>query len=253
MGGRPVTALNLVGWPRELPFELLGRVLEGSATVCADAGVTVIGGHSIDDPEPKFGLAVTGLVDPDAIVRSRGAKPGDLLIMTKPLGMGIIASGIKEGQTSEATAAEAIRVMTTLNSGASAAMTTVGVSAATDITGFGLMGHLIEMLDDHLSAELDFDTIPVLLEAIDLVRSGILPGGSKRNQEAMGAQVETPALDDARRALLFDAQTSGGLLIAVAPDKAQALHTALADNNVTAAATIGRVVDGDGNVVVTLG
>jgi selenide,water dikinase len=253
MGGRPVSALNLVGWPRALGFELLGRVLEGGAAVCAEASVTVIGGHSIDDPEPKFGLAVTGVVEPDRIVRSRGACPGDVLILTKPLGMGIVSSGIKEAKTSDATAAEAIRVMTTLNRAASEAMVQVGVSAATDVTGFGLVGHLLEMLDGSLSAELNFDLIPVLLEAIDLAGNGVLPGGSRRNHEAMGSMVESPALDEARRLVLFDAQTSGGLLIAVAPDKEQRLHDALAEQGVAGAATIGSIDSGDGKVTVTLG
>ena len=174
-------------------------------------------------------------------------------MLTKPLGMGIVTSGIKASKTSEATATEAIRIMTTLNRGAAEAMTAVGVSAATDVTGFGLMGHLLEMLDGVTSAELDFDLIPVLLEAIDLARDGVLPGGSRRNQEAMGDKVESPALDDARRALLFDAQTSGGLLIAVAPEKEGALHAQLAENGVGGAATIGRIVDGRGTVVVSLG
>ncbi|MCA1696256.1 MAG: selenide, water dikinase SelD [Actinobacteria bacterium] len=253
MGGRPVSALNLVGWPRTLGFELLGRVLEGGAAACAEAAVTVIGGHSIDDPEPKFGLAVTGVVAPDGIVRSRGAQPGDALILTKPLGMGIVSSGIKESKTSDATAAEAIRVMTTLNRAASEAMVSVGVSAATDVTGFGLIGHLLEMLDGSLSAELNFDLIPVLLESIDLARDGVLPGGSRRNHEAMGSMVESPALDEARRLLLFDAQTSGGLLIAVAPGKEERLHEGLAERGVKGAATIGRVSAGDGRVTVTLG
>lgn len=253
MGGRPVTALNLVGWPRALDFAILGRVLEGGGSVCEEAGVTIIGGHSIDDPEPKYGLAVTGIVDPDHLVASRGARPGDDLVLTKPLGMGIISSGIKEGQTSPATAAEAIRVMTTLNRGAAEAMTEVGVSAATDVTGFGLVGHLLEMLGDELGAEIDFDSIPVLLEAIELVRVGVLPGGSKRNRDAMGERVTTGDLDDARRALLFDAQTSGGLLIAVDPTKSDTLHSALAAHGVRSAQTIGRIVEGRGTIAVSGG
>lgn len=253
MGGRPVSALNLVAWPRDLDLSILGRVLAGGAAACEEAGVTIIGGHSIDDREPKYGLSVNGLVHPDRIVRSRGARPGDVLVLTKPLGMGIVTSGIKEARTSEATAAEAVRIMTTLNRGAAEAMTAVGVDAATDVTGFGLMGHLLEMLGDDLSAELDFDLIPVLLEAIDLARAGVMPGGSKRNQEAMGARVESPALDEARRAVLFDAQTSGGLLIAVAAGKEDVLHARLAENDVTGAATIGHLIEGDGTAVVTLG
>jgi len=253
MGGRPVTALNLVGWPRSLDFNLLGRVLEGGGIVCEEAGVTVIGGHSIDDPEPKYGLAVTGIVDPDRVVASRGARPGDELVLTKPLGMGIISSGIKEGKASEAAAAEAIRLMTTSNRAASEAMVEVGVSAATDITGFGLCGHLAEMLGDEIGAEVDADAVPMLLEAIELARDGVFPGGSKRNREAMADRVATGGIDEARAAVLFDAQTSGGLLIAVDPDKAERLHSALADRGVNAAVTIGRIVDARGAITITGG
>ena len=253
MGGRPVSALNLVGWPRALGFGLLGRVLAGGAAVCEEAGVTIIGGHSIDDPEPKFGMAVTGVIDPASIVESRGARPGDALVLTKPLGMGIITSGIKASKTSEATAAEAVRIMTTSNRAAAEAMVEVGVSAATDVTGFGLMGHLLEMLDDGLSAQLDFDQIPVLLEAVELAREGVLPGGSRRNHDSMGDRVDSPGLDEARRIVLFDAQTSGGLLIAVDRDKESALHSKLAERGVTGAATIGRIGSGTERVAVTGG
>ena len=253
MGGRPVTALNLVAWPRTLDMALLGRVLEGGAEVCREAGVTIVGGHSIDDEEPKYGLAVTGLIDPSAVVRSRGADPGDLLVLTKPLGMGILTSGIKEDKTSDAGAAEATRIMCLSNRAAAEAMTAVGVSAATDVTGFGLMGHLVVMLGDDLSASISYDQLPLMLEAIDLARQGVLPGGSRRNQEAVGGKVSSPQLDDAQRALLFDAQTSGGLLLAVAPDKEAALHEALRAANVTYARTIGRVDAGDGRVMVTGG
>lgn len=253
MGGRPVTALNLVGWPRALDFGLLGRVLEGGGTVCEEAGVTVIGGHSIDDPEPKYGLAVTGVVDPDRVVALRGARPGDELILTKPLGMGIISSGIKEAKASEAAAAEAIRLMTTSNRAASEAMVGVGVRAATDITGFGLCGHLAEMLGDDLGAEIDIDAVPMLLEAVELARDGVLPGGSKRNREAMATRVSVGSIDEGRAAILFDAQTSGGLLMAVDPSKTERLHGALADRGVNTAVTIGRIVDARGTIRITGG
>jgi selenide,water dikinase len=253
MGGRPITALNLVAWPRSLGFDLLGRVLEGGNDACSEAAATIVGGHSIDDPEPKYGMAVTGLVHPDELVRTSGASPGAELVLTKPLGMGIITSGIKEGRTSEATAAEAVRVMGTLNRGASAAMVETGVEAATDVTGFGLVGHLLEMLGDSLMAELDFDAIPILLEAVELAGAGVLPGGSKRNLDAMGERVATGSLDAARRAVLFDAQTSGGLLIAVDPARNDALHEALAAHGVTGAATIGRLAAGEGTIAVTGG
>lgn len=174
-------------------------------------------------------------------------------MLTKPLGMGIITSGIKASKTSEATAAEAVRIMTTSNRAAAEAMVEVGVSAATDVTGFGLMGHLLEMLDDGLSAQLDFDQIPVLLEAVELAREGVLPGGSRRNHDSMGDRVDSPGLDEARRIVLFDAQTSGGLLIAVGRDKESALHSKLAERGVTGAATIGRIGSGTGRVAVTGG
>ena len=250
MGARPVTALNLVGWPRSLDFELLGRVLEGAGAVCEEAGVAIVGGHSVDDPEPKFGLAVTGLVDPALAVLKTGARPGDRLVLTKPLGMGIISSAIKEGVASAGAVARATEVMATLNRAAADAMLAVGVGSATDITGFGLLGHLSQMLDGTLGAELVAGDIPVLEEAFDHARNGILPGGSKRNLEAFGPSVDAEGLDEAVRAVLFDAQTSGGLLIAVADERVASLLEALSDRGVPDAAAIGRVVEGEGTIRV---
>jgi selenide,water dikinase len=250
MGARPVTALNLVGWPRSLDFELLGRVIEGASDACAEANTAVIGGHSIDDPEPKFGLAVTGLVHPDRLVRNTGAAPGSELVLTKPLGMGIISSGVKEGKTTPATQHRAIEIMSELNRSASEAMAEVGISAATDVTGFGLIGHLLEMLEDRLSAELHFESIPVLEEAFDLVEQGVLPGGSKRNYEAGRDRVDTGGLDRASRLVLFDAQTSGGLLIAVDGARTSALLSALDARGVRGHA-IGRLVEGDGRITIS--
>ena len=250
MGATPVTALNLVGWPRSLDFELLGRVLEGAAAVCDEAGVSIVGGHSVDDPEPKFGLSVTGRIRSDRVVTKKGAAAGAVLILTKPLGMGVISSGIKEGRTSEATALRAIEVMTTLNRDAAAAMVEVGVQAATDVTGFGLIGHLVQMLGPRTSAELSFEAIPYLPEALDLARAGVIPGGSQRNLEASRALVETEGLDDAEVMLLHDAQTSGGLLVAVREDAAPTLLEALTSRGVRDARIIGRVVDGNGQVKV---
>jgi selenide, water dikinase len=253
MGGRPLTALNLVGWPRDLDFELLGRVLEGGSAICDEAGVNIVGGHSIDDPEPKYGLAVTGLIHPDHVVATLGGGPGCDLVLTKPLGMGIISSGIKEGKTSAATAREAIEIMTTLNRAASEAMVTVGVAAATDVTGFGLMGHLLEMLGPTVSARLIADRIPVLDEALQLAASGVLPAGSKRNYEADRQRVDAAELDASLRAVLFDAQTSGGLLIAVVADRTAALMEALEAGGVTGAAVIGSLIEGTGRVEVVAG
>jgi selenide,water dikinase len=251
MGGRPTTALNLVGWPRTLDFELLGRVLEGGSAVCDEAGVSIVGGHSIDDPEPKFGMAVTGLVHPDHVVTKAGGTVGCDLVLTKPLGMGIISSGIKEGKTSPATQQAAIDVMTTLNRAASEAMIEVGVAAATDITGFGLIGHLLEMLGGRVSATLVATAIPVLDEAFELATAGVLPAGSRRNRDAGAHQVDAPGLSEAQLAVLFDAQTSGGLLIAVAADRTDTLMDALAAREVGSAAVIGTLVEGPGRVEVS--
>jgi selenide,water dikinase len=252
MGGKPVTALNLIGWPRSLEFDLLGRVIDGAVDVCDRASVSIVGGHSVDDPEPKFGMAVTGTVHPDRVVRKTGATPGSMLVLTKPLGMGIISSGIKDGVTSEETTGIAIDIMTRLNADAAEAMTQVGVEAATDVTGFGLIGHLSGMLGDELDANLDFDSIPVLHEAFDLAAKGVLPGGSKRNFEAMKDRVDVGDLDAASTAVLFDAQTSGGLLMAVDRSKVDALTNALEQRGVTGA-VIGAIGPGSGRIEVVAG
>jgi selenium donor protein len=251
MGARPAIALNLVGWPRSLGMELLGRVLDGGSDACSEAGVAIVGGHSVDDPEPKYGLSVTGVVDPARVVRMTGAEPGCDLVLTKPLGMGVISSGIKEERTSAPTIEAAVKVMSTLNRVASETMLEFGPAAATDVTGFGFVGHLVQMLGDDLSAEIDFDAIPLLHEAIDLAAQGVFPAGSRRNLDALGGRVDTSNLDQARRAVIFDAQTSGGLLIAIEPQQTDALVAALRERGVEDAARVGRLVSGDGSVRVT--
>jgi selenide,water dikinase len=228
----------------------LGQVLEGGEEICSAAGTAIVGGHSVDDPEPKYGLAVTGLVHPDRIVRKTGAAPGDVLILTKPIGTGIISSGIKEGRATTTSADEAIHWMTMLNRSAAEAMTAVGVSAATDVTGFGLIGHLLQMLGSDLGARLESRAIPLIDGAMELSQAGVVPGGSKRNFEAGKDRVETHDLDDATTALLFDAQTSGGLLIAVHPGKAEELLSSLRADKAERAAPIGQVLEGDGTIEV---
>jgi selenide, water dikinase len=250
MGGRPLTALNLVGWPRALDLELLGRVLDGARDACDEEDVAIVGGHSVDDPEPKFGLAVTGVVHPDRVVRKDGASPGCVLVLTKPLGMGIISSGIKEGKTTPETVAEAVRIMGTSNRAACAAMLEVGAQAATDVTGYGLLGHLVQMLDPSTSAEIALHAIPVLPEAFSLAREGVFPGGSKSNRHATQDRVGVRGLDDSEAAVLFDAQTSGGLLIAVEKKRAGDLVAALKQHEVEWQAVIGELIPGDGRVRV---
>ena len=250
MGARPLMALNLVSWPRSLDIELLGRVLEGGADICRVAGAAVLGGHSVDDPEPKYGLAVTGVVHPDRLVRKTGARLGSELVLTKALGSGIISSAIKEGRARPEWIARAVGVMTTLNRSASEAMTEIGVDAATDVTGFGFMGHLLQMLDDRVGAEIDFASVPLLEGAVELASQGVIPGGSRRNYEIAGPRVDADALEDGHRAVLFDAQTSGGLLVSVPADKTTRLLEALRAGGVEEASVVGRIVDTPGRVTV---
>jgi selenide, water dikinase len=249
MGARPMIAMNIVGWPRALDFELLGAVLEGGEEACSQAGVSIVGGHSIDDTDPKYGLAVTGTLHPDRIILKSGAPPGNDLVLTKPLGVGIVSSAIKEQRAPEEVVSAAIRVMTTLNKAAAEAMVETGVAAATDVTGFGLIGHLLQMLDAGVGAELRFESIPILPGALELARLGIMPGGTRRNMEAMGDRVTTDALDDAERALLFDAQTSGGLLMACSPDRSEALLRAVRARGAEAH-HVGCLVTGDQTIEV---
>lgn len=243
MGARPSFALNLVGWPRSLSMDLLGRVLEGAAQACSEAGAPIVGGHSIDDTEPKFGLAVTGIVHPDRIVSKRGAVPGADLVLTKPLGTGIISSAIKEQRADRDVIESAVASMTALNRTACEAMVEVGPQAATDVTGFGFMGHLIQMLADGIAAEIDLSSVLVLKGAVELADEGVLPSGSRRNLETLGSVVDTGELEGGGRDVLFDAQTSGGLLIAVDHAKTEGLLDRLVDNGVQDAAAVGRLVE----------
>ncbi len=247
MGATPLFALNVVGWPRdELPFELLGEVIRGGADVAGAAGAFVLGGHSVDDPEPKYGMVVIGEAQPDRIVTNAGARPGDALVLTKPLGTGVLTTALKRDLVSEAELTDAVAVMTTLNAGAARAMLAVGVHAATDITGFGLLGHLGTLLEaSGAAAEVSALAVPLLARARDLAERGAVPGGTTRNAASAAAQVTfADRVDATARLLLADAQTSGGLLIAVAPERADALVAALGREKTPAAAVIGRVVAG---------
>ena len=246
MGGRPVMALNLVGWPREgLSFELLARTLDGGAAAVRSAGALVVGGHSIDDNEPKYGLAVIGTVDPRAVLTNGGARPGDALVLTKPLGLGVISTALKRDQAPPALLDEAVRLMTTLNEGARDAALEVGVNAATDITGFGLLGHLREMLvASGLAARIDPTRVPVIDGVRDLLAAGLVAGGTKRNHAFVDPDVDWAGLPDDEQLLLADAQTSGGLLLAVEPARAGALVAALGRHGTPAAAVIGHTVEG---------
>ena len=231
MGGRPIFALNVVNFPRDtLPLEVLERVLQGGQAKVAEAGVPILGGHSVDDPEPKYGLVALGTVHPQRILRNVGARSGDALVLTKPLGMGVLTTAIKRGLAEPATIERAVEIMATLNKSASEAMLALGeqVHAATDVTGFGLLGHLSEMLgDSKVGVQLQARAVPVVDEVWEFVRRDVVPGGTRRNLTAVqDLVVWSEALSEVDRLVLADAQTSGGLLIAV---DAAAVDSLLAD------------------------
>jgi selenide,water dikinase len=226
MGGRPVLCLNLVGWPVEdLPLETLSSVLQGGADVAASAGALVVGGHNIDDREPKYGMAVVGFADPTRLLRNDAAAPGDALFLTKPLGTGVISTALKRGEAPAVVVASAVETMTTLNAGASKAAVDAGVVAATDVTGFGLLGHLHRMLEaSGVSAVVDAGAVPMIDGAEPLAAAGFIAGGTRRNMAYVDPWTTYASeVPDARRVLLADAQTSGGLLLACPPDRAAAL------------------------------
>lgn len=246
MGGRPLLALNVVAFPIDsLPMEVLGEILRGGMDKAEEAGVRVIGGHSIDDREPKYGLAVTGIVHPERVLRNSTARVGDRLILTKPLGMGIVSTAIKRDVAGADLIERAIRVMATLNKNAAAAAVEVGVHACTDVTGFGLLGHLHEMTSaSRVGAEIQFHCVPLLREVVDLAAQGVVPGGTKRNLSFVEPLVSfDEGIDPVQRLILADAQTSGGLLLAVAPERGDALLRALHTNGVPVFAEIGVVTD----------
>jgi selenide,water dikinase len=254
MGATPLFGLNLVGWPRErLPFEVLGQVLQGAAEVARRAGCLVLGGHSIDSVEPTFGMAVVGEVHPDRMLTNAGACAGDRLVLTKPLGIGILATALKRDALLETGMTEAIRSMTTLNDGAARAALRIGVSAATDVTGFGLLGHLSNILEaSKVAAEVAFDTLPILPHARNLASRGVVPGGTQRNLESADRVEWAADLTAADRYLCVDAQTSGGLLLAVPPEHEASLLAALREEQTPVAAVIGRIVAGKpGTIRVT--
>ena len=244
MGADALTALQLVGWPRDsIPFDVLGRVMEGGLEVMNEARCTVLGGHSVDDPEPKYGFAVTGVAPPGDITTNSSARPGQVLIITKPLGTGIVATAAKHGEAPRDVVAEAIATMVTLNDGAARAARRVGAKAVTDVTGFGLLGHLSEMTRaSNVSAEIDAESVPVLDGVLELVAAGQIAGGTRRNLAAASSLVTYANVDDDIKWVLADAQTSGGLLIAVDEPLSDAFMQALADEGVTNW-EIGRMVE----------
>lgn len=255
MGGTPLLALNLVAWPRTPDLlDLLGDTLRGAADIAAQAGALILGGHSIDDAEPKFGMVALGEVRPDKVITNAHARAGDRIVLTKPVGTGILSTALKRGALTEGEMAAAIRSMETLNAGAARAMEGLGsaVHAATDVTGFGLVGHLHNILAaSGVGARLWADRVPWFDRARDLAAGGAVPGGTERNLAAAGTYTRyDSSLGEVDRILLSDAQTSGGLLIMVAPDQTDRLLDALRRAGTPAAALIGEITQGAGGIEV---
>lgn len=240
MGGRPLTALAVVCFPQDADLGILEHIMRGGLTKMAEAGCTVVGGHSVRDAEMKFGYAVTGLIDPARVFTNAAAEPGDSLILTKPLGTGVITTALKQGKAEPAWVEGAVRLMTTLNSTASAlAIANPGVHAITDISGFGLMGHGREMaLGSGVVLEIDVPCVPIIPGALDAVRLGAIPGGLIANREfaeCLVADASGSTIPEDVRTLLYDPQTAGGLLISIARESASSLLDSLREGGIPAA------------------
>ena len=252
MGGTPLTALNIVCFPSTLHTAILSEILRGGLAKCREAGVALLGGHTVDDPEIKFGLAVTGTVHPQQVWSNAGALAGDALVLTKPLGVGTITTAAKQGVAPAEALDAAIESMRTLNKSARDAGASVGVHACTDVTGFSLLGHLTQMLRaSGVSASIESSQVPLLPGALALARAGVKPGGTARNRAHFGGSVAlSQDLDPALADLLFDPQTSGGLLFSVAGDKLAALLSGLTAARL-APAVVGEVTT-SGESIVTV-
>ncbi len=243
MGGRPLTAMNIVCFPvRTMDKAILREILRGGIEKVHEAGAALVGGHSVEDPEIKFGLSVTGLVHPEKVLTNAGVQPGDALVLTKPLGTGVMATAMKAGLISQAAERAAIESMATLNKNAAEVMAPFPVNACTDVTGFGLLGHALEMaLASRVLITVEAAKVPVLPEVLDAVQMGLVPAGSFANRKFCAKQLrEAKPIDPMLQDILADAQTSGGLVIALPEEHATALVTALREKGVTDASIIGR-------------
>ncbi len=252
MGAKPLFALNIAGFPsKKVPLEVLSEILRGGADKAQEAGISVIGGHTICDSEPKYGMVVTAVLHPEKVITNSSAVAGDVLILTKPLGIGIITTAMKRGLVSTETVNKAVEIMCTLNKTAAEVMIEVGVNACTDVTGFGLLGHLFEMVKaSGVGAEISVSKVPVLSEAWDLVRSGVAPGGTHKNLDYLKDNLSPQeGLSREELLVLADAQTSGGLLIAVPEANAEHLVSRLVSSEVSTVAVIGKVVPDPSNKI----
>jgi len=246
MGAEPITALNIAGFPRaKLPLVVLEQILKGGSDKAKQAGVAIIGGHTVKTREPLYGLAITGVIHPDKIIRNNGSKLGDVLVLTKPLGIGMITTGIKQGKTPPELEKKIAEIMSTLNKSASEAMIEVGVNACTDITGFGLLGHLWEMVSEsNVVARLNFSHIPIINETWDLVENKVIPGGTISNLKFVRDKVDwDDNISEEKKLILSDAQTSGGLLISCPEAKKETLLQNLESKGVEGFKVIGKIIE----------
>jgi selenide, water dikinase len=253
MGGRPIFALAILGMPLDkLPLSVIRKILEGGESVCAAAGIPIAGGHSIDTLEPIYGLVALGLVHPDRVKRNSAAKAGDALILGKPLGIGILSAALKQGKLSEAGYRAMLDWTTRLNTPGEALAAMAGVHAVTDVTGFGLAGHLLEILrGSKLAGQVRFDTLPVITEALDWVKQGVATGASERNWKGYGHEVVLPAhFPEWKRKLLSDPQTSGGLLVSCAPDAVDSVLAEFKEQGFAEAALIGSTASGPSTLTI---
>ena len=244
MGAKPIFALNIVGFPEEaLPMEVLEQILKGAQSKAEEAGIPILGGHTIEDPEPKYGMVVSGLVHPNKVIKNTGARVGDVMVLTKPLGTGIISTAMKRGLAGESVMKKAIEVMKSLNKTAAELMLKYDVSACTDITGFGLLGHLKEIVESSkVGAELDFEKLPFIESVKDLAAAGIIPGGTYNNRDFVNEIVDFGSLSRTSQLLVSDAQTSGGLLVCLPPKEAAQYLEELHQAGLAEACIIGRIV-----------
>jgi selenium donor protein len=246
MGARPLFALNIVGFPsNRMPMQVLKDILRGAADKAAEAGISILGGHTVEDPEPKFGMVVTGVVHPRKVITNCGAKPGDLLVLTKPIGTGIISTAVKRNLAGADIAEKAIEVMRTLNNKAAQLMLTYPVHACTDITGFGLMGHLSEMIGSSgVSCIIRASQVPVIEGVYELALAGAIPGGSHNNFVFVDEHIHwAPTIPETQKLILCDAQTSGGLLISLPPPHAMRYVAELRSLHRIDAVIIGEVTE----------
>ena len=245
MGGKPITAMNIVCFPsKTLDISILRDILRGGLEKLREAGVVLVGGHSVDDEELKYGLSVTGTIHPGKVMTKSGARAGDKLILTKPLGTGIINTAAKGGAASEETIANVTRSMSALNRTASEVMQEIGANACTDITGFGLLGHACEMIQNsEVGLKIRASSVPIFAEAVEFARMGMIPGGTYRNKEFRSRMVKVAAgLPDYMLDILFDPQTAGGLLIALPESQAEALIRKMHSHGIGEAAIVGEII-----------